>query len=102
MDRDLIPHLQRMVESNGSDLFLSVGAPPNVRVEGLTVALAGPCLQPGDVKALAYGIMTEKQIARFESKLEMNFALNAAPIGRFRVNVYQQRGETAMVVRYIK
>ena len=54
------------------------------------------------MKALAYGIMNEKQIAQFEATLEMNLSISFRDLGRFRVNVYQQRGDVAMVMRYIK
>ena len=102
MDNDVVPYLQQMVKSNGSDLFFSVGAPPHIKIEGVTVPIVAPELAPGTVKTLAYGIMTQKQIAQFEATMEMNFALNAQGLGRFRVNVYQERGETAMVIRYIR
>jgi twitching motility protein PilU len=91
-----------MVEREASDLFFSVGAPVNVKIEGVTHPLKMPALGPGEVKTLAYSVMNQKQIAEFEAKLEMNLAISAAGIGRFRVNVYVQRGETGMVVRYIK
>jgi len=55
-----------------------------------------------DVRELAYGVMSQKQIGQFEATLEMNLAISAEGIGRFRINVYQQRGAVAMVVRYIK
>ena len=102
METDVIAYLQGMAQNNGSDLFFSVGAPPSMKVEGITSALDEPALEQGQVKTLAYGIMNQKQIAQFESTMEMNFALSANNIGRFRVNVYQERGETAMVVRYVK
>ena len=102
MNNDVIPFLQQMVRSNASDLFFSVGAPPNIKMDGVTAPFKVPKLAPGDVKSLAYGIMTEKQIAQFEATLEMNFALHAQNVGRFRVNVYQERGETAMVIRYVR
>jgi twitching motility protein PilU len=91
-----------MVDMNASDLFFSVGAPVNAKVEGLLRPVTEARLQPGSVKMLAYGIMSEAQIKEFESELEMNMAFSASGIGRFRVNVFKQRGETGMVVRHIK
>ena len=61
-----------------------------------------PALLPGQVKQLAYSVMNEKQIGEFEAKQEMNRSISAENLGRFRVNVFVQRAETGMVVRYIK
>lgn len=94
--------LNLMVEKNASDLFFSVGAPVNVKIEGITHPLKMPALLPGEVKQLAYTVMTDKQIAEFEARMEMNMSISASGVGRFRVNVFMQRGETGMVVRYIK
>src|SRR5688572_25670729 len=102
MDRDVIPYLKLMAEKSASDLVFSVGAVPHLKLEGVTWPVKAPVLKPGDVKSLAYGLMTRKQIAAFESTFEMNLALTVADVGRFRVNVYQQRGDVAMVIRYIK
>jgi pimeloyl-ACP methyl ester carboxylesterase len=81
---------------------VSVGAPVNLKIEGVTHPLKMPALHPGQVKQLAYSVMNEKQISEFEAKMEMNLSISAENLGRFRVNVFVQRGETGMVVRYIK
>src|SRR5437016_4626450 len=86
MDKDVIPYLKLMVERNASDLVFSVGTVPHMKLEGVTWPLKAPVLEPGDVKELAYGIMTRKQIAAFEATFEMNLALSVNDIGRFRVN----------------
>ncbi|MDE2418058.1 MAG: PilT/PilU family type 4a pilus ATPase [Burkholderiales bacterium] len=99
---EVFKFLTLMVEKNASDLFFSVGAPVNVKIEGITHPLKMPALVPGEVKQLAYTVMNEKQIAEFESRMELNMAISASGIGRFRVNVFMQRGETGMVIRYIK
>jgi twitching motility protein PilU len=99
---ELLTLLKIMVDCNASDLFLSVGAPPNAKVEGTTRALNVPVLQAGDVKQLAYSVMNEHQTRQFEETLESNLAITAQGIGRFRINVYSQKNDTAMVVRYIK
>lgn len=91
-----------MVEKAGSDLFFSVGAPVNLKIEGITHPLKMPALRPGQVKQLAYSVMNERQISEFEAKIEMNLSISAENLGRFRVNVFVQRGETGMVIRYIK
>jgi len=99
---DIVPYLKLMVDREASDMFFSVGAQPNIKIQGITHPVNTQRLGPGDVKQLAYGVMTAKQTAQFESTLEMNLAISAEGIGRFRINVYQQRGEVAMVVRYIR
>ena len=93
--------LRKMVETDASDLFLTVGAPPHIKVQGESWPLSVPPLQSGQAQALAYSIMSAQQIADFERQLEANLSYTAPDIGRFRVSVYRQRGETAMVARLI-
>ncbi|WP_044871521.1 PilT/PilU family type 4a pilus ATPase [Pseudomonas sp. LFM046] len=99
---DVFPMLRLLHERGGSDLFLSVGAPPHMKVEGHSTPVGDRPLKSGEVQLMAYQLMTQKQIAEFERDLEMNLALSIQRSGRFRVNVYYQRGEVAMVVRLIK
>ena len=99
---DIIPYLKLMAEKNASDLFFSTGTTVNVKIEGVTQPIGKKILERGDVEHLAYSIMSDNQTKDFESDLEMNLAISAKDVGRFRVNVYRQRGEVAMVVRYIK
>ena len=99
---EIFSFLNLMVEKAGSDLFFSVGAPVNLKIEGITHPLKMPALRPGQVKQLAYSVMNERQISEFEAKMEMNLSISAENLGRFRVNVFVQRGETGMVIRYIK
>lgn len=94
--------LAKTVELDGSDLFLSTAAPPSVKVMGKLVPLDFPPFQKEEVKTLAYHIMTPDQVAEFEKKLEMNLAISESGIGRFRVNVFVQRAEVAMVIRRIQ
>lgn len=98
---DVFRYLHSLSEHNGSDLFFSVGAPVTLKREGQYHQLEKKPLGPGDAKQLAYQLMSQKQIAEFERKLEMNLAVGVPNAGRFRVNVYYQRGEVAMVVRHI-
>ena len=93
---DIKPVLKFMVEKNGSDLFFSTGAPINIEIEGKTIPVNSQIMTPGMIKEISYAMMSAKQIAEFEDTLEMNFALGLADIGRFRVNVYRQRGETRL------
>ena len=99
---DIVPYLKLMVQKNGSDLFFSTGAPPNLKTEGDTRPVGSSPLQPGQVRKLAYAIMSDEQIKEFESTFECNLAISIQQLGRFRVNVFRQRGDAAMVVRYIK
>ena len=98
---DVFPYLQLLHQRGGSDLFFSVGAPPHMKREGSSQPLGERVLQPGEVQRQAYQLMTQKQIMEFERDLEMNLAVSVQNAGRFRVNVYYQRGEVAMVVRLI-
>ncbi|MBB1518671.1 PilT/PilU family type 4a pilus ATPase [Aquipseudomonas guryensis] len=99
---DVYPLLQTLYEKGGSDLFLSVGTPPQIKLEGHTVPLPVAPLGPGEVRQMAYQLMNERQVAEFERDLEMNLAVSVASSGRFRINIYYQRGEVSMVVRLIK
>lgn len=95
-------YLEVLVKHDGSDLYLSTGAPPSAKFHGELKSLAKQVLPPGMVKKLAYEIMDEEQIASFEQKPEMNLAIAESGIGRFRVNIFQQRNEVSMVIRNIK
>ncbi|NIR27847.1 MAG: PilT/PilU family type 4a pilus ATPase [Gammaproteobacteria bacterium] len=99
---DLAPYLKLMVEKDASDLYFSSGAPVSIKVEGVTSHLGETPLTPGTVKGLAYSIMNDEQVRSFEHQLEMDLAFAVAELGRFRINVFRQRGEVAMVVRYIR
>jgi twitching motility protein PilU len=95
-------YLKLMVEREASDLFLSPGSPPYLRIDGATHMLREQKLASGEVKPLVYEIMSEQQRAQFEAELESNFACSVEGLGRFRLNVYHQRGEVAVVARHIK
>ncbi|MCK5091074.1 MAG: PilT/PilU family type 4a pilus ATPase [Gammaproteobacteria bacterium] len=99
---ELKNYFNLMVEKNASDMFFSVGAPVNIKIEGYISPIGTHSLPPGSVKEIANEILNEQQIETFESTLEMNLALTYEKLGRFRINFYKQRGEVAMVVRYIK
>ncbi|MBT4838137.1 MAG: PilT/PilU family type 4a pilus ATPase [Methylococcales bacterium] len=91
-----------MVEKDGSDLYLTTGAPPSAKFHGKLKPLDTETLDVNQVKEIAYSIMTEEQIHDFERKPEMNLALSEQGIGRFRVNIFKQRNQVSMVVRNIK
>ena len=99
---DISPVLKFMVEKGGSDLFFSTGAAIHIDVEGKTIPVNSQIMAPGMIKEVSYAMMSEKQQREFEETLEMNFAYGVKDVGRFRVNVFRQRGEVSMVVRHIK
>ena len=90
-----------MVKRNGSDLHLKVGRPPTIRVAGDLVQLAQQALKPEELKALAEQVMTPRQVKEFAEHKEADFAIGVPGIGRFRTNVFQQRGTLAFVFRAI-
>jgi twitching motility protein PilU len=94
--------LKLMTEKNASDMFLTTGAPVYIKVEGSLHALGSTGLPPGMVKKIAYSLMDEGQVPMFERDLELNMALALQDSGRFRINVFKQRGEVAMVIRAIR
>jgi twitching motility protein PilU len=98
---DITPFLQAMVQRKASDLYFSTNAPANIKVEGVTTALNQAIFPPGAIKKLAYSIMSEEQIKAFEETLEMDLAISIKNAGRFRVNIFRQRGEVSIVIRYI-
>ncbi|MGD2117947.1 MAG: PilT/PilU family type 4a pilus ATPase [Chromatiales bacterium] len=99
---EIAPYLKLMVQKNGSDLFFSTGAAPHLKAEGRTMPIGEKRLEPGKVRELAYSIMTDDQKSEFEATMECNLAISVGGLGRFRVNVFRQRGDVAMVLRYIK
>ena len=99
---DITPVLKFMTEKGGSDLFFSTAAAIHLNIEGDTMPINSQILTPGMVKEIAYSLMSEAQIKEFESELECNFAISKKDVGRFRVNIFRQRGEVGMVIRHIK
>lgn len=97
--RDL---LQLMVDQKGSDLFITVGFPPAIKVDGAIKPVSKTMLTPENTKALTYAIMNDRNIKEFESSKESNFAIAPKPIGRFRVNAHVQSGHVGMVLRTIE
>lgn len=94
--------LKLMTEKNASDMFLTTGAPVYIKIEGKMYPLGSTGLPPGLVKKIAYSLMDEGQVPQFERDLELNMAIAVRDAGRFRVNVFKQRGEVGMVIRAIR
>ncbi|HEC78330.1 MAG TPA: PilT/PilU family type 4a pilus ATPase [candidate division WOR-3 bacterium] len=93
--------LEKMQKVNASDLHLKAGSTPVFRIDGKLVSEKGESLTPENLKTMAYQIMTPSQQQTFERMKEMDFAISVRGIGRFRVNVFLQRGSIAIAMRAI-
>jgi twitching motility protein PilT len=91
----------QMVQRNASDLLLKVGRPPTIRLNGDLHSLEMAPLKPEDLKLLAEQIMTPRQVKEFAERKEADFAIGVPGVGRFRTNIYQQRGALAFAFRAI-
>lgn len=99
---DITPFLKLMVDKAASDLYFSVGAPVNIKIEGITQPVGKASLTTEQMREMAYSIMTDSQQKEYEEEMELNMAISMEGLGRFRVNAFRQRGEPAMVIRYLK
>jgi twitching motility protein PilU len=93
--------LRLMLEKEGSDLFITAGFPPAVKIKGKMQPMSKQPLSPNDAKAITQCIMNDKQLKEFESTQECNFAIAPANLGRFRVNAFVQQGCQGLVMRVI-
>ena len=93
--------LKATLELGGSDLHLSIGSPPQVRVDGHLRRLAQPDLTPDVLKGLAYSVLTDMQKKKFEETWELDLAFGLRGVGRFRCNVFNQKGAVGAVFRLI-
>jgi twitching motility protein PilT len=94
--------LRRAVENRASDLHLKVGNHPYTRVDGLLNPITDvPRITPEEMLSMAFSMMTNRQKQKFKETAELDMAYGVAGLGRFRVNVFQQRGNVGMVLRVI-
>jgi twitching motility protein PilT len=93
--------LRLVVEKGASDLHISVGIPPIIRVDGQLLPTNYEKVTPQDSQRLIYDILTDEQIQRFETTYELDFSYTLGKLSRFRVNVYRDRGNVAMAFRVI-
>ena len=98
---DIRPLLETMVGHNASDIYLTAGAPPMYRIEGITQSLGGEALNPAILEGIAHTMMNERQWQEFDEQMEMNLALSYNEFSRFRVNIFRQRGSVGIVIRKI-
>ena len=95
-------YLTLLSKLDGSDVYLTTGAPPCAKFNGKLTPLNKEPFQPGDIKKIAYALMDEQQQATFEEELEMNLAYSIPKVGRFRINIFKQRNQFSIVARNIK
>lgn len=93
--------LKLMLDKEGSDLFITAGCPPSIKIKGVMTPASKQALSANDSKALTQCIMNDKQLKEFEESKECNFAISPAGLGRFRVNAYVQQGHQGLVLRTI-
>ncbi len=93
--------LRLMVERNASDLHVCVGSPPVLRVDEELIHTEFPPLSPAETKATAFSLLSPEQIAVFERQREMDMSFGIAGLGRFRVNVFLQRGSVSAAIRLL-
>jgi len=94
--------LRTMVKKNGSDLFITAGAVPSIKLDGEMTPLSNQSLSPQHTQVLVSAIMNDKQRAEFEETQECNFAISLPGVSRFRVNAFTQRGSVGVVLRVIR
>jgi twitching motility protein PilU len=92
---------QVMAEKKASDIFLSVGAPINIKINGNAVPVNQTVMTADTVKQLLYEILNQRQIQEYEEEMELNTAIALEGIGSFRISAFRQKGTPAVVVRYI-
>jgi len=100
MDFDRL--LQLMVDKGASDLFITAGVPPSIKLHGKVVPVTATALTPEKVRELVLSVMNEKQRREFLDSKELNFAISARGIGRFRASAFYQRNLAGMVLRRIE
>jgi len=92
---------QLMAEKNASDIFLSVGAPINIKINGVAMPVNQTIMTAETVRQLLYEILTEKQIREYEEEMELNTGYTFEGVGSFRISAFRQKQTPAVVVRYI-
>jgi len=93
--------LQTMIEKGASDLHVTTGSPPQIRVDGRLVPLDQPSMAPAETKQLVYSVLTDSQKHKFEEENELDFSFGLKGLSRFRANVFMQRGAVACAFRTV-
>jgi twitching motility protein PilU len=92
---------QVMAEKKASDIFLSVGAPINIKINGVAMPINQSIMNADTVRHLLYEVLTERQIKEYEDEMELNTGFTLDGVGSFRISAFRQKGSPAVVVRYI-
>lgn len=95
-------YLNILAKKDGSDLYLSTGAPPCAKFQGVLKPLSQDVYKAGEIEVIANELMDEEQRSIFKHELEMNLAISIHGVGRFRINIFKQRNEVSIVARNIK
>src|SRR4030042_6595239 len=93
--------LKEMLEKDSTDLHITTGSPPQIRIDGRLHPMDYPPLTPKDTKQLSYSVLTDAQKHRFEEDKELDFSFGVKGLSRFRSNIYNQRGAVAIAIRTI-
>src|SRR5213592_1819267 len=91
-----------MAEKQASDLFISCGAPINIKINGVVAPISTRPMDVDTVRRIAYELMTKEQAREFENEMEMNLSYLDRAVGNFRINIFRQRGTISMVIRYVR
>jgi len=94
-------YLEILAKHDGSDLYLSTGAPPSGKFQGVLKPLSKEPLKPGQIAEMINDVMDDDQKKEFEQELELNMAISLPGVGRFRLNMFRQRNEVSVVARNI-
>lgn len=97
----LKPMFELMAQKKASDIYISAGAPIHLNIDGKALPINQQKMIPEAIQRIAYELMSEKQIKKFEEELEINLSVILPETGNFRVNIFKQRGSVALVARYI-
>jgi twitching motility protein PilT len=93
--------LKTLVDQGGTDLHITTNSPPQIRIDGVMVALQLPPMTASETKQIVYSVLTDNQKHRFEENLELDFSFGVKGMARFRANVFNQRGAVAAAFRTI-
>ena len=91
-----------MAEKQASDLFISCGAPINIKINGVVSPIATQHMDVETVRRIAYELMTKDQAREFENEMEMNLSYLDRSVGNFRINIFRQRGTISLCIRYVR
>ncbi len=98
----LDPYFKLMAEKQASDLFITCGAPINIKINGVVAPVTTQRMDVETVRRIAYELMSKDQAREFENELEMNLSHLDGAYGNYRINIFRQRGTISMVIRYVR